>query len=103
MKRIVVGITGASGSIYAQRLIDILCNLDVEVHLVLSRHAMKVIPHELEPLSFKAGKDVKHEVLRYFHGEFIEVHGHQDFTAPIASGSYRTDGMVICPCTAGTL
>ncbi len=102
-KRIVVGITGASGSIYARRLIDILCNLDVQVHLVLSRHAMKVITHELEPLSFKEEVEIKHEVLRYFHGCSITFHGYQDFTASIASGSYRTDGMVVCPCTAGTL
>jgi len=103
MKRIVVGITGASGAIYAQRLINILCDLDVHVHLVLSRHAMKVIPHELQPLSFKTGTEQKHDVLRYFHGQTIDFHGYQDFTAPIASGSYHTDGMVVCPCTAGTL
>jgi 4-hydroxy-3-polyprenylbenzoate decarboxylase len=103
MKRIVVGITGASGALYAQRLIDILSNLDTEIHLVLSRHAMKVIPLELKPLSFKKDMELRHEVLRYFHGEMIEFHGWQEFTAPIASGSYHTDGMVICPCTAGTL
>ena len=98
-----VGITGASGSIYAQRLLDILCNLGVECHLVLSMHAMKIIPHELEPLSWKLNAHVEHEVLRYFHGETIRYHDYQDFKAPIASGSYHTDGMVICPCTAGTM
>lgn len=103
MKRIVVGITGASGSLYARRLIDVLCNLDVKCHLVLSKHAMKIIPHELEPLSWKAGADVEHEVLRYFHGDLITFHDYQDFRAPIASGSFKTDGMVICPCSAGTL
>jgi 4-hydroxy-3-polyprenylbenzoate decarboxylase len=103
MKNIVVGITGASGAIYARRLIDILCNLDVHVHLVLSQHAMKVIPHEIEPLSWRADAQVDHEVLRYFHGDLITFHDYQDFTAPIASGSYKTDGMVICPCTAGTM
>jgi len=102
-KRIVVGITGASGAIYSRRLIDILCNLDVEVHMVLSRHAMKVIPYELEPLSFKKDADLTDEVLRYFHGSTIQLHGYQEFTAQIASGSFKTDGMVICPCTAGTL
>jgi len=101
--RIVVGITGASGAIYAQRLIDILSNLDVEIHLVLSRHAMKVIPHELEPLSFKEDKQVDEAVLRYVHANKITVHNYQDFTASIASGSYPTDGMVICPCTSGAL
>jgi len=103
MKTIVVGITGASGSLYARRLIQILCDLDVHVHLVLSRHAMKVISLELEPLSFKADKEIKYEVLRYFHGEHITFHGYQDFQSPIASGSFCTDGMVIVPCTAGTL
>ncbi len=103
-KKIVVGITGASGCIYSRRLIDILCQLDVEVHIVLSQHAMKVIRHELKPLSFRKDKpDTEPEVLRYFHGKLIHYHGYLDFEAPIASGSYHTDGMVIIPCTAGTL
>lgn len=103
MKRIVVGVTGASGTIYASRLIDILNNLGVTCHLVLSKHAMKIIPHELEPLSWRKNLELEHEVLRYFHGDLIRYHEYQDFTAPIASGSYQTDGMVICPCTAGTM
>lgn len=103
MKRIVVAITGATGAVYARRLIDMLCKLDIKVHLVLSKHAMVVVSHELEPLSFKTEKPVEHEVLRYFHGETILFHHYEEFTAPIASGSYHTDGMVICPCTTGTL
>ena len=103
MKRIIVGITGASGSIYSRRLIDILCNLNIHVHLVLSQHALKVIRHELEPLSFKRENPVDHEILRYFHGDYISFHDYQDFTAPIASGSFITGGMVICPCTTGTM
>jgi 4-hydroxy-3-polyprenylbenzoate decarboxylase len=103
VKELVFGITGASGSLYARRTIEILSNLGIHVHLVLSRHAMKVIPHELEPLSFKMDKELPHEVLKYIHSDLITVHGYQDFTSPIASGSYKTDGMVICPCTAGTM
>jgi 4-hydroxy-3-polyprenylbenzoate decarboxylase len=103
MKTIVVGITGASGALYARRLIRIMCDLGVHVHLVLSRHAMKVISLELEPLGVEADKETKYEVLRYFQGEHITFHGYQDFQSPIASGSYQTDGMVIIPCTAGTL
>ncbi|HDS29680.1 MAG TPA: UbiX family flavin prenyltransferase [Firmicutes bacterium] len=103
MKELIFGITGASGSVYARRTLEILSNLGIHVHLVLSRHAMKVIPHELEQLSFKREKELHHEVLRYIHSDSITVHGYQDFTSPIASGSYKTDAMIICPCTAGTM
>jgi len=98
-KRIVVGITGASGAIYARRLIDMLCKLDVEVHLVLSKNSMKVIPYELEPLKSGTGEGA----LKYFDEKKVNIHGIEEFTAKIASGSFKTDGMVICPCTAGTL
>jgi 4-hydroxy-3-polyprenylbenzoate decarboxylase len=102
MNRLVVGITGASGSLYARQLIEILSDHDVQVHLVPSGNAMKVIPIELEPLKSVTGGG-KDEISDYFQCENLTVHDWQDFTAPIASGSYRTDGMVVCPCTAGTL
>ena len=87
--RILIAITGASGAIYAQRLLD---NLDVtqhEVHVVLSNYAHAVISEELP-----GG-------LRLAPG--ILVHGLKSMNAPFASGSNPPDAMVVIPCTMGTL
>lgn len=87
--RIVVGITGASGSLYAQRLLD---NLDVqshEVHLVLSHYAQAVIAEELP------------EGLRVPEG--VRTHGLKSMNAPFASGSNPPDAMVVIPCSMGTI
>jgi 4-hydroxy-3-polyprenylbenzoate decarboxylase len=87
--RILVAITGASGSIYAQRLLD---NLDLrqhEVHLVLSSYARAVIEEELP-----GG-------LRLPDG--VAVHGLKSMNVPFASGSNPFDAMVVIPCTMGTL
>jgi 4-hydroxy-3-polyprenylbenzoate decarboxylase len=87
--RILVAITGASGSLYAQRLLD---NLDLqqhEVHLVMSHYAQAVIGEEL-PGGLKIPEGVK-------------THGLKSMNAPFASGSNPFDVMVIIPCSMGTL
>jgi 4-hydroxy-3-polyprenylbenzoate decarboxylase len=87
--KILVAMTGASGAIYAQRLLD---NLDArlhEVHLVRSRYAEAVIGEEL------AGG------LRVAAG--VKEHGLKSMNAPFASGSNPVDAMVVIPCTMGTL
>lgn len=87
--RILVAITGASGTLYAQRLLD---NLDCsrhEVHLVLSKYAAAVISEELP------------EGLRVPEG--VVTHGLRSMQAPFASGSNAPDAMVIIPCSMGTL
>lgn len=91
MSRIVVGITGASGVIYGIRLLEVLKEKGVESHLVLSDVAKKNI---LIETSFKI-EGVKN--LAY------KVYDINDLTAPISSGSFRTFGMVIVPCTLKTL
>jgi len=99
-KPIVVGITGGSGAVYAVRLIDVLLTAGREVHLTLSDAAVQVVKQELgidvdlgafNPSMLKAPT----KRLRYFH--------FQDWFAPMASGSFRTDGMVVVPCSGGTL
>ena len=91
MKRIIVGITGASGVIYGVRLLEVLRDGPVETHLILSDAAKWNIAHETD-----------------YRVEDVEkmaaaVYDANDMTAPVASGSYRTEGMVIAPCTIKTL
>ena len=87
--KILVAITGASGALYAQRLLDSLDPRTHEVHLVLSRYAAAVVAEEL------AGG------LRIPSG--VTTHRPQSMQAPFASGSNPPDAMVVIPCSMGTL
>lgn len=90
--RLIVGMTGATGAILGIRLLEELrCFPDVETHLVMSKWARATI--ELE--TTWSTKDVA--------GLADVVHGAEDQAASISSGSFRTDGMVILPCSAKTL
>ncbi len=87
--RILVAITGASGALYAQRLLD---NLDPhlhEVHVVMSRYAQAVVAEEL-PGGIRLAQGV-------------QTHGLKSMNVPFASGSNPFDVMVVIPCTMGTL
>lgn len=91
-RRLVVGVTGATGAIYAQRLLQILREVGgVETHLVVSPPGVLTIKHELG-LSRQA-----------FHELADEVHSFRDVGATLASGSFATAGMVIAPCSVRTL
>ena len=91
MRRIIVGISGASGVIYGIRLLEVLKEIAVETHLVLTESALRNIAVET--------KLTVAEVERLADN----VHDARDVGAPIASGSFRTDGMVIAPCSIRTL
>lgn len=89
--RLVVGITGATGSIYGIRLLEVLRGrADVQTHLVISAPGKRTIVEE----TAYATKDV--EALATHH------YDNRDIGAPIASGSFRTGGMVIAPCSIKT-
>jgi 4-hydroxy-3-polyprenylbenzoate decarboxylase len=91
-RRIVVAITGASGAIYGIRLLEALAEArEVEVHLILSRGGKLTIGVET---GWKL-KDV--EALAH------KVHSDQDLAAPLSSGSFRTAGMIVAPCSIKTL
>ncbi len=90
-KRIIVAVSGASGSILGIRLLEELKKLGVETHLIVSEPAMKIMGHE----TGKSMSDLKKLAKK--------THGNSDFFAPVASGSFRTDGMVIIPCSMKTL
>lgn len=91
MKRIIVGITGATGVIYGVRLLEVLNDLHIETHLILSESGKKNI---LIETGFEVG---------YIESLVHKVHSPSDMGASISSGSFRTDGMVIAPCTIKTL
>lgn len=90
-RRLVVGISGASGAIYGVRMLRALRALEVETHLIISRAAQLTIEHELE------------ESVAEIKALASVVHGLGDVGASIASGSFVTDGMVIAPCSMRAL
>lgn len=87
MRRIVIGVSGASGSIYAYRALQALRGADVESHLVMSGQAGRTI--ELE-----TGMSV-----RDFEALASVVHRDDDLAAAISSGSFLSDGMLVIPCS----
>lgn len=90
-KRIIIGVTGASGAIYAKRALEILSGSELEVHLVVSKAAEMSLSYELGESSKDLGSLADH---RYSIG---------DIGAPIASGSFQTIGMLIVPCSVKTM
>ncbi len=104
MKSITVGITGASGSIYAQRLL-IHLNESPEVSridLVISQAGVRVVNEELGVNVSGTGSRVVLELLGK-DSDKVTVHSPNDIGATIASGSYLSDAMVIVPCSMGSL
>jgi 4-hydroxy-3-polyprenylbenzoate decarboxylase len=98
---LVVAMTGASGAVYAVRLIQVLAQLGRTIHVSLSPSAAQVLREEtgcdvdLEKFDLAAFGELSPGQLVYHH--------HQDFMAGIASGSFRTAGMVIVPCSMSTM
>ena len=91
MKRLIVGMSGASAAIYGIRLLEVLKETDVETHLVISSAAKKIILLET---------DFKVEEVEALADH---VYDKDDIGAAIASGSFKTDGMVIIPCSIKSL
>ena len=103
---IVVAMTGASGAVYARRLLEVLLRSGRHVHLAISAAAAEVWEQELGwPLPLGAAFST--DFLRLDDGPSVESHlqyfESQDYFAPMASGSYLTAGMVVCPCSGDTL
>jgi 4-hydroxy-3-polyprenylbenzoate decarboxylase len=104
MKSIIVGITGASGSIYARTLLAHL-NASPEVariDLVISSAGVRVVGEELGLNVAGADRRVVRELLGE-DSEKVVVHSANDIGASIASGSYLSDAMIIVPCSVSTL
>ncbi len=125
MRPFILGITGASGAIYSVRLLEVLLRTGCEVHLSISESGRAVLKQELDidvdlkkfdSLSLVTPQDADGtegkllldvcpllaEVLSKYASN-LHYHHYQDFMAPIASGSFLSGGMVICPCSGTTL
>jgi flavin prenyltransferase len=91
VQRLIVGITGASGAIYGLRVLKALRETEIESHLVISRSGHITVAHELEMTVSELAKlaDLVYRV--------------EDIGAAISSGSFRTMGMIIAPCSVRTL
>jgi 4-hydroxy-3-polyprenylbenzoate decarboxylase len=90
-RRLVIGISGASGSIYGIRLLEVLRDTDIETHLVMSKSAEMTLVYETDykPKDVRALAKVNHPIA--------------DIGASISSGSFPTMGMVIVPCSIRTM
>ena len=90
-RRLLVGITGASGAIYGVRLLELLKSADIETHLIMSRAAKLTLAYETD---FKVA-----------HVESLAgvVHSNEDIGAACSSGSFKNMGMIIAPCSIKTM
>jgi len=99
----IIGITGASGMLYAKRVLEILIAMPGELHLIISEMGWEVLKHELT---------ARHNTFAAFIDELkgagaieaeVIIHDIHNLFAPIASGSFQTTGMAIIPCSMKTL
>ncbi len=103
IRPLILAITGASGAAYAVRLLDILLGADRTVFLTISPSGQAVLKEELGVSvsldEFSAATLLRSEKQR---GKICYCH-YQDLLSPIASGSFLTDGMIVCPCSGSTM
>ena len=118
---LVLAMTGASGAVYAVRLLQCLCDARVPVHLVMSPSSATVLQQELQ-LDVGPNRNSIDSLLTYHwpdptahswsavsldaaqsRRQNVTLHDYRDYMTPIASGSFLTRGMVICPCSGATM
>jgi flavin prenyltransferase len=90
-RRLVIGISGASGVVYGVRLLEVLRATDIETHLVVTRSAEMTLAYETE------------RKLADLHALADHVHAAADLGAAISSGSFKTMGMIVAPCSIRSL
>ena len=104
-QQIALAITGASGAPYAKRLLEVLLQQGLTVHLMISTAGIIVLADELDWKLPARASDVQTKLVQEFncHPEQLLVYGEQQWSSPLASGSHRVPTMIVCPCTMGTL
>ena len=102
LKRLIVGITGASAGIYAIRLLQVLTKQeDIEIHLTISSSGARALSEELQ-LEIDLN-NFELESLIGVSSPRVIYHHESDIAASIASGSFRTEGMIVVPCSMGSI
>src|SRR5690242_8683536 len=100
---IILAITGASGAIYGLRMLQYLLSIKQPVELLLSRAAIRVMKEEHDLI---IPENSLSDILRYLElpeNAPVKLHSLTDYGASVSSGSYRTQGMIVLPCSIGTL
>ena len=102
---ITIVMTGASGSPYGLRLLQVLLEAGEEIYLLISNPGRMVIQSEVGLSLSSRPSEIRTGIAQYLgvSANRLHVFGREDWTAPIASGSNAPRSMVICPCTSGTL
>ncbi len=91
MRRLIVGMTGSTGAVFGIRLLEALKHSEVESHLIISKWAQRTIEHETS------------YTIEQVRALATVVHSQGDMGASISSGSFKTEGMVVMPCSVRTL
>src|SRR5205809_7340322 len=91
MRRLIIGITGSTGAIFGVRMLEALKGSDIESHLIISKWAQRTLEHETR------------YAVEQVRGLASVVHSPGDMGASISSGSFKTEGMVVIPCSVHTL
>ena len=100
--RVFLGITGASGAPYAERLLRALAAADCEIGVCASSAAVEVLAVELYADARLSRDEVLARLVEGVGGN-VTVHDPNDWRAPYASGSAKVDAYIVCPCSSGTL
>lgn len=102
LNRLIVAITGASGVVYGIRLLKILVQQnEYKIHLTISSSGARALYEELQIIVDLDNFSL--ESLIGIASDCVVYHHHSDIAAPIASGSFRTQGMIVAPCSMGTM
>lgn len=99
MKKIIVGLTGASGSAYFLRLIEVLLEYQIEIHVIASEHGSQV-------LTYETGVILEEQIKAWnkkTSDTTITLEDNNNMFSAVASGSYRVDGMIIIPCSMSSM
>jgi 4-hydroxy-3-polyprenylbenzoate decarboxylase len=104
MKSFVVAISGASGSVYGLRLVEELIKSADSIYLCVSKQAFSIIERE-NSVNWhgKSEAETEEKIQKYYASKKVKYFSENNLSAPVASGSFLTDGMFVVPCSMKTL